>query len=116
MLSKEKEVRLPMDAEEFDSFVVGIIRDFDLPHDDTTVEAIATQILHMDNRVGRARRSFFADCAVKFLANKAAYEKIEGFNAVRKAAAIKAKKEADEQKAREEAGTKSVTEHQQGGE
>lgn len=87
MLTKEKEVLLPISPQELDRFISGIIKDYKLPNNATTAEAIAVQILHLDNKTGRARRSFFADCAVKFLANKAAFEMIEGFKAAEKEAA-----------------------------
>jgi hypothetical protein len=84
---KEKESILPVSPSQLDEFIAGIIKDYRLPRGDDTVEAIATQILHLDNRIGRVKRSYFADCAVKYLANKAAFEKLEAFKDKRIAAA-----------------------------
>lgn len=94
---KEKEIRLPTDTQALDGFVSGIIRDFGLPPGDDTFEAIATMILHLDNRIGRVKRSYFADGAVKFLANKAAFEWISA----------KQKQEKEAQQAQQQASKSS---------
>lgn len=96
MISKEKEVPLPKNEAELDAFIAGIVKDFKIPAGDDTSEAIATAILHLDNRIGRVKRSYFADNAIKFLANKAAYEKIQGFREAAKA--LEAKKKEGEAK------------------
>lgn len=99
MIFKEKEVLLPTDTASLDAFIGQLMIDFKLPASDDTYEAIALQIMHLDNRMGRVKRSFFADCAIKFLANKAAYERLEQFANIRKQEAANAKAKADAEKA-----------------
>lgn len=93
---KEKESTLPVSSSQLEEFIDGIIKDFRLPKTEKTREAIATQILHLDNRIGKVKRSYFADCAVKFLANGAAFDLIEGIKKREAAEAEQAKKEAAE--------------------
>ena len=87
MLSKEKEIPLPTSRVEFQMFVDRIAKDLRIEPTDDLAEALGTAIMHLDNRIGRVRQTYFRDCALKFLANKTAYEVLAEFAEVRKAAA-----------------------------
>ena len=81
----EDKVLLPQSIDELDEFVYSLGEQFNFPVNDDTYEAVAVKIMHLPNTQAFATREEFGHAALKYLANKAAYEKLQEFAAKRKA-------------------------------
>ncbi len=88
------ETLLPQTPEELERYFDLIIRDYQLPDNDDTRDAVATMILHLPQTKVYVPMSYFADCVRKSIANKVAFDQLQIFKARREAAA-EAKKQAE---------------------
>lgn len=80
----EEQVDLPVTAEELETFMTGIIKDFNLPDSNDTRDSICTLIMHMPPSVSKAPLSYFASSVNKSRANAAAYGKLQEYAKLRK--------------------------------
>lgn len=87
----EVECLLPTTAEALDEFVDVITKEYELPPGDDTYDAIATMILHLPQTRAFMPHSYFGHGVLKSMANKAAFDKLQGFAIKRKEAEEKKK-------------------------
>lgn len=71
--------RLPLGAEEFDTFCESILSTYDIPPFPSYRRAIASMIMHLGPTTTHVPKMFFAKSIKKAMANEVAFNKIQQF-------------------------------------
>lgn len=72
-------VALPTTEDEFNEWASSIIKDYNLPDSEDTLDSLATSIMHLNQSIAFYPREYFRDIVLKALANRTAYDKLQTY-------------------------------------